>query len=422
MTTLISIAHDTVTFHPPAGRYTAELLEDGTVVVRMEGAVRLEKAAPVALQTLVTDAGTESLVLVEAIPAPVPVTEPEPAAEEESEELCDRCAHQGLSLSDEPCRTCSFDGPSAFEPRTEALVQAPVPTPPPAPAPKLTRRERMAAGCPEGWLTSEDAAARLGCGVRNVYRLVEIGDLEGKREGSFLYVSETSVERVKAKPRVRSGGDRRKGERLLKSRPSGYLTIPEAAEALGLSEKAAAWHVYKGKLDSIKVSGFRYVLASSVEAARVKRASGPVPGTEEWLDKYISLHDAAKRVRMGHEPLLGRLKAEGVEVVLAGHANWVERKGWSDYLGRHPAKAPKQSKWRPECRGCSHKGVVGDREACEKYERPLTAPTANDGDCVWLGIRPGDRPRDAARPDASCECGAEIRDGRCSKCGVRIAP
>lgn len=383
MTTLISITHDAVTFHPPAGRYTAELLEDGTVVVRLhQEPERKPKPTPVDVYYGGELIGSGTLHGTEIV-----ANAPDPWA-------------------------------SRIEPEPE-----PEPTPAPAPkAPRLTRKERMAAGCPEGWLTSEDAAARLGCGVRNVYRLVEIKELEGKREGSFLYVSETSVERVKAKPKSRKGGDRRKGERLLKSRPSGYLTIPEAAKILGLSEKAVSWNVYKGKLASIKVSGFRYVSAQSVEAAKAKRQSGPVPGTEDWLDRYISLRDAAKTVRLGHEPLLQRLKAENVEVVLAANANWVERQGWSDYLGRHPAKTPRAPKWRPECRGCSYKGVKDDSEACEKYADPLTAPAANDGDCIWLGIRPGDRPREAARPDVGCGCGAEIRDGRCSKCGVRIAP
>lgn len=247
------------------------------------------------------------------------------------------------------------------------------------------------------------------------------------------------------------------------------MTPREAAELLGRDHRTISYLAKRGLLESVKVAGFRYILRSSLEAEierrraasarpapapKAKQAPSPAPVIEAakpagaprkrraprrrtesapkkpagqhvdeaWLDGHIGLAEAAKSAHRDSQSLFAALRAEGIELVVFAGKNWVRRQDWSDWLGRHPVETTKrcsQSRWRPECRGCIYKGVEGTEEVCEKFPLPLLSPSAADGDCIWLGVRRGDPPREAALPEMGCSCGAEVRDGRCTQCGRR---
>lgn len=71
---------------------------------------------------------------------------------------------------------------------------------------------------------------------------------------------------------------------------------------------------------------------------------------------------------------------------------------------------------RPECHGCRYR----EEFECSKFGEPNRARVADDGDCVYYGVRPGDLPRPAARDWRVCRHDGEVRDGRCMRCGRKV--
>ena len=81
---------------------------------------------------------------------------------------------------------------------------------------------------------------------------------------------------------------------------------------------------------------------------------------------------------------------------------------------------PVDPEWRWECRYCQYKDVRGHEEVCTRFALPQLARVADDGDCVYYGVRPGDLPRPAARDWRVCRHDGEVREGRCMRCGRRV--
>jgi hypothetical protein len=108
----------------------------------------------------------------------------------------------------------------------------------------------------------------------------------------------------------------------------------------------------------------------------------------------------------------GRLvRREDIEAYLATHQRRYSRPSEPE---------PMLARWRWECKYCQFKSVRGEVEVCTKFALPQLARVADDGDCVYYGVQPGDLPRPAARDWRVCRCNAEVREGRCGRCGRKV--
>lgn len=154
-----------------------------------------------------------------------------------------------------------------------------------------------------------------------------------------------------------------------------YLTYIEAAEVAGVSEKSiCGWAQMK-----------RFPIYRDPRSSR-----GRAVVRRSDLEAYVKAHRPKPKPR--------------------------PRNGKKPVLAVRPGLMALRD-MRPECKGCTYRTGL----TCSKVANPAIAPVANDGDCIWLGVRPGDNPRPIAKEIGKCSCvGSTVRAGRCVKCGRKV--
>lgn len=120
----------------------------------------------------------------------------------------------------------------------------------------------------EGYMSTAEAAEALGVNRSRVCQLVKAGKLEAERIGNAYAVSADSVaRRLEESPTAGNPNFGKPGYGKGKRRavaPDGYMTVKEAAAALGVSGARVRQLIGEGRLTARKRKGANIVPAAEV--------------------------------------------------------------------------------------------------------------------------------------------------------------
>lgn len=166
----------------------------------------------------------------------------------------------------------------------------------------------------DGYLTIKEAAAALGVSEGRVRQLVKRGQLEGVRIGGVLHVTPHSVQaRIASKPSAGNPGQR--GPRTV---PDGYVSSGEAAKALGVDPSRVSALVADGMLDGRKVGGRYVVTRDSLLARVLGEEPERKRAEVEERGAYMSLTEAAEAIGISKGRLSTLIKEGTVKAVKEG--------------------------------------------------------------------------------------------------------
>lgn len=166
----------------------------------------------------------------------------------------------------------------------------------------------------DGYLTIKEAAAALGVSEGRVRQLVKRGQLEGVRIGGVLHVTPHSVQaRIASKPRAGNPGQ--KGPRTV---PDGYVSSGEAAKALGVDPSRVSALIADGMLDGRKVGGRYVVTRDSLLARVLGEEPERKRAEVEERGAYMSLTEAAEAIGISKGRLSTLIKEGTVKAAKEG--------------------------------------------------------------------------------------------------------
>lgn len=128
----------------------------------------------------------------------------------------------------------------------------------------------------------------------------------------------------------------------------GYLTIKEAAAALGVSEGRVRQLVKRGQLDGVKVGGVMHVTPPSVQARIERKPRAGNPGLSESRnadvpDGYVSSGDAARALRVSSSRVSALIADGMLEGKKVGGRYVVSRDSLvSRILGEEPERSARE--------------------------------------------------------------------------------
>ncbi len=166
----------------------------------------------------------------------------------------------------------------------------------------------------DGYLTIKEAAAALGVSEGRVRQLVKRGQLDGVRVGGVLHVTPHSVQaRIASNPRAGNPGQ--KGPRTV---PDGYVSSGEAAKALKVDPSRVSALIADGMLDGKKVGGRYVVTRESLLARVLGEEPERKRAEVEERGAYMSLTEAAEAIGISKGRLSTLVKEGTVKAVKEG--------------------------------------------------------------------------------------------------------
>ena len=109
---------------------------------------------------------------------------------------------------------------------------------------------------PAGYLTATQAARYLGLSRQRIYQLSEAGQLlPAKANGPVRYRFEDLED---YRERITPGS-------FHSPQVEGYVTVAEAASAMGLAQTQVTWWIYKGEIESVRIGMRRMIPRGAIE-------------------------------------------------------------------------------------------------------------------------------------------------------------
>ena len=168
----------------------------------------------------------------------------------------------------------------------------------------------------DGYLTIKEAAAALGVSDVRVRQLVKRGQLEGVRLGGGLHVTPSSVQaRIASKP---TAGNPGLSESKKADVPDGFVPSGEAARMLGVTSSRVSALIADGMLDGKKVGGRYVVSEESLAARLAGDGAEREPRRVESVGGYMSLTEAAAALGISKGRLSTLVKEGTVSAVKEG--------------------------------------------------------------------------------------------------------
>jgi len=154
---------------------------------------------------------------------------------------------------------------------TPASVQARIASKPRAGNPSIGRE---APEMPEGYMAAGEAAEALGVTASRISALVQSGHLDGRRFGGRWGVTRESVEARAAGEGVGAPSTATAADEV-----GGYMTLTDAAAAIGISKGRLSVLVKDGTVGAVREGGRVLVPVSEVER---RKRENPGPGNPNF--------------------------------------------------------------------------------------------------------------------------------------------
>lgn len=168
----------------------------------------------------------------------------------------------------------------------------------------------------DGYMTIKEAAAALGVSECRVRQLVKRGQLKGVKLGGVLHVTPSSVQaRIDSKPRAGNPG---LSESRAADVPDGYVSSGDAARALNVSPSRISALVADGMLEGEKVGGRYVVTRESLMSRILGEKTGGGGIEVETVGGYMSLTEAADALGISKGRLSTLIKEGTVKAVKEG--------------------------------------------------------------------------------------------------------